>query len=131
VDDKLLRYRYLYAFDAAMQGAEQKFAWLNAPQAYVSLKHEGDKVISFERGGLLFIFNFHPHQSYENYRIAVERPGCYRIALNTDEKDFGGHGRVASSSRAEYFTFEGPWCNRSHYVQVYIPCRVALVLHPI
>jgi hypothetical protein len=26
-------------------------------KAYVSLKHEGDKVIVFERAGLLFIFN--------------------------------------------------------------------------
>ena len=26
-------------------------------QGYVSLKHEGDKVIVFERAGLLFIFN--------------------------------------------------------------------------
>lgn len=43
------------------------YVWANylAPEkAYVSLKHEGDKVIVFERAGLLFIFNckhFTPH----------------------------------------------------------------------
>lgn len=30
---------------------------LTISQAFVSLKHEGDKVIVFERAGLLFIFN--------------------------------------------------------------------------
>lgn len=27
---------------------------------YVTLKHGADKVIVFERGDLLFVFNFHP-----------------------------------------------------------------------
>jgi 1,4-alpha-glucan branching enzyme len=126
VDDELLRYKYMYAFDMQMNQAESRHGWLATPQAYISLKHEGDKLIAFERGGLLFIFNFHTSQSYENYRIGVEEPGCYGILVNSDEKRFGGHGRVSEGS--EYFTFPGPWCNRSNYIQVYIPCRTALVL---
>lgn len=42
-----------------MQHLEEKYGWLASPQAYISLKHEGDKVIVFERAGLLWIFNFH------------------------------------------------------------------------
>lgn len=57
VDDELLRYRYLNEFDVAMNQLESQYQWLRSPQAYVSLKHEGDKVIVFERAGLLFIFN--------------------------------------------------------------------------
>lgn len=46
-------------------------------QAYVSEKHELNKVIAYERANLLFIFNFHPSQSYTDYRVGVEKPGKY------------------------------------------------------
>lgn len=39
-DDPLLRYRYLNAFDAAMNQTEEQFGWLSSPQAYISLKNE-------------------------------------------------------------------------------------------
>ena len=69
VDDTLLRYKYLNEFDIAMNWLEDRYKWLSAPQvseadcdelirqAYVSLKNESDKVLVFERAGLLFIFN--------------------------------------------------------------------------
>ena len=109
-----------------MNLAEAKHGWLQSPQAYVSLKHEGDKVIAFERGGLLFIFNFHAKCSFENYRIGVQEAGCYTILLDSDAKQFGGHGRL--DPKGQYFTFAEAWCNRANYVQVYIPSRTALVL---
>jgi len=40
-----------------MNHLEDKYKWLQAPQAYVSLKNESDKVIVFERAGLVFVFN--------------------------------------------------------------------------
>ena len=42
---------------------------------YVSLKHEGDKVLVFEKGKSVYIFNFNPTQSFVDYRIGVELPG--------------------------------------------------------
>lgn len=127
VDDDLLRYKYLYRFDAFMQAVDVHFSVLSSQPAYVSLKHEQDKLIAFERGGLLWIFNFHPCTSFADYRIGVERPGVYRVLLSTDSYHFGGHGRVVEA-KSEYFTQRGPWDNRANYVQVYIPCRSALVL---
>lgn len=125
VDDKLLRYRHLYEFDAGMQHCERQHQWLNTPQAYVSLKNESDKVIAFERNGLLFIFNFHPTQSFTDYRIGVEVAGTYKIVLNTDRKEYGGFERVDENSRFQ--TTDLAWNNRKNFVQVYIPSRVALV----
>jgi hypothetical protein len=48
---------------------------------YVSLQHEGDKMIVFERGDacLLFVFNFHPSSSYTDYKIGVDKPGKYTV----------------------------------------------------
>ncbi|GAV49507.1 hypothetical protein ZYGR_0P01510 [Zygosaccharomyces rouxii] len=124
-DDNLLRYRMLYEFDAAMQNCERKHQWLNTPQEYVSLKHEGDKVIAFERNGHLFMFNFHPTKSYTDYRFGVDVAGTYKIVLNSDRKEYGGYDRVDESAR--FFTTDLAWNGRKNFIQVYIPSRVALV----
>jgi hypothetical protein len=47
---------------------------------FVSTKHEGDKVIAFDRvtatgDTLLFVFNFHCTKSYPDYRIGVPTSG--------------------------------------------------------
>ncbi|KAK9370515.1 glycoside hydrolase superfamily [Lipomyces kononenkoae] len=127
LDDHLLRYKYLNEFDSAMQHTEEKYGWLRSEPAYVSLKHEGDKMIVFERAGLLFIFNFHPTQSYADYRVGVQIPGQYRIVLDSDEKKFGGHGRI-DHEMSKFFTTPFAWNGRDNFIQVYIPSRVALVL---
>ena len=70
VDNKDLRYHLLNAFDAGMNRTEEKYGWLSADPAYVSWKHEDDKVIAFERGaGVLFVFNFNTSKSFTNYKV--------------------------------------------------------------
>lgn len=117
VDDGLLRYKFLNAFDAALNHTEERFGWLPSPAAYVSLKHEDDKVIAFERAGLLFAFNFHPQKSFADYKLGIETPGEYRIVLNTDDPDFGGHGRIDAS--ISYFTKPEGYSGRSNSIQVF------------
>ena len=48
-------------------------------QAYVSRKHESDLVIVYERAKVVFAFNFHPTQSYADYKIGVEEAGTYPL----------------------------------------------------
>lgn len=124
-EDKLLRYKFLNDFDRKMQLAEEKYHWLSSPQAYVSLKHEGDKVIAFERAGLLWVFNFHPTESFKDYRVGVDQAGTYRIVIDTDDEEFGGFTRNAKGTR--FFTTDMEWNGRRNYIQVYIPTRTALV----
>ncbi|KAJ9630858.1 alpha-1,4-glucan branching enzyme [Taxawa tesnikishii (nom. ined.)] len=126
VDDHILRYRFLNDFDSKMQWTEEKYGWLHSPQAYVSLKHEGDKVLAFERAGLLWIFNFHPSNSFTDYRVGVEQEGTYRIVVNSDSPQFGGLGRIAEDTR--FFTTPFGWNGRKNFLQVYIPTRTAIVL---
>ncbi|RHZ59464.1 1,4-alpha-glucan branching enzyme GLC3 [Aspergillus thermomutatus] len=125
-EDHLLRYKFLNEFDRGMQLTEEKYGWLHSPQAHVSLKHEVDKVLVFERAGLLWVFNFHPTQSFTDYRVGVDKAGTYRIVLDTDDPDFGGFGRNLKETR--FFTTDMPWNDRSNYLQVYLPTRTALVL---
>uniref|UniRef100_A0A8R1I6G7 Alpha-amylase_C domain-containing protein n=1 Tax=Caenorhabditis japonica TaxID=281687 RepID=A0A8R1I6G7_CAEJA len=50
----------------------------------------------------------------------------YRIALNSDNADFGGHSRVDNATR--FHTSDDGFAGRRCRLQVYIPCRTALVL---
>ncbi|KAB5583374.1 glycoside hydrolase superfamily [Coniochaeta sp. 2T2.1] len=125
-EDGLLRYQYLNNFDRSMNTTEAKFGWLHAPQAYISLKHEGDKVIVFERNGLVFIFNFHATNSFTDYRVGIEEAGTYRVVLNTDTKEHGGFNRIDEGTR--FFTQVLPWNGRKNCTHVYIPSRTAIVL---
>jgi 1,4-alpha-glucan branching enzyme len=145
VDDHLLRYHYLNNFDAAMNHVEMEYNWLDSPQAWVSLKHEGDKVVVFERAGLLFIFNFHPTNSFMDYRVGVDVPGEYKIVLSSDDKQYGGFENVDVS--AKFFTTPLEWNGRKNWLQVggflfhsiiirathricqvYVPSRTSIVL---
>ncbi|XP_007572466.2 PREDICTED: 1,4-alpha-glucan-branching enzyme-like [Poecilia mexicana] len=121
-----LRYCQLYAFDRDMNRTEDKYGWLAAQPAYVSAKHEGDKVIVFDRANVLFIFNFHPNKSFQDYRVGVEAPGKYKIKLDSDEVQYGGHGRLDHNT--DFFTEPQPFNGRSNSMLVYIPCRTAIVL---
>jgi 1,4-alpha-glucan branching enzyme len=127
-DDPVLRYQFLNNFDRGMNLTEEKYGWLHAPEAYISLKNEKDKVIVFERAGLVFAFNFHPTGSFADYRIGVEIPGTYKIVLNTDTKDYGGFNRVDDGTR--FFTTPMAWNGRKNWTHVYIPCRTAIVSTP-
>jgi len=118
-----------------MNNLEEKYGWLSAPQvlrtsvsspvpsdapsssqAFVSLKNEKDKMIVFERAGLLFIFNFHPVQSYTDYRVGVDVAGEYHVALSSDEKRYGGFDNIAVVS--QYFTTPMEWNGRKNWLHV-------------
>ncbi|KAJ3159651.1 alpha-1,4-glucan branching enzyme [Irineochytrium annulatum] len=122
-DDQLLRYKYLNEFDRAMHRLESQYKWLSSTQ-YVSLKHEGDKVVVFERGNLLWVFNFHPTKSFTDYRIGTAWDTV--VVLNSDNKMFGGHARI--DEKGKYFPTKEGWNDRPNYIQVYIPCRTVIVL---
>ena len=39
--------------------------------SFTTLAHEEDKLIIYEKGRLMFAFNFHHTKSYENYRVGT------------------------------------------------------------
>jgi len=104
--------------------ANQHHSQASLSQAYVSLKNESDKVIVFERAGLLFIFNFHPTKSFTDYRVGVEDGGEYKIVLSSDEKRFGGFDNIMLDSK--FFTEPMEWNGRKNFLQVCSNVIVAL-----
>ena len=76
----------------------------------------------------MFAFNFHPQQSYADYRLGVPEPADYRLVLNTDDPAFAGHGAVAAK---QAYPLQRVECHaRPQSVQIYLPARTALVLAP-
>jgi 1,4-alpha-glucan branching enzyme len=131
-----------------MNNLEEKYGWLSAPQViqhstpslhtsfdtasafqgYVTLKNEQDKMLVFERAGLLFIFNFHPVNSYTDYRVGIEEAGEYHVVLTSDHKRFGGFDNIQMDSK--YFTTPMEWNGRKNWLQVFgsvscYACKVA------
>lgn len=128
VHDELLRYKFLNNFDREMNLLEERYRWLASDPAWVSWKHEDDKLIVFERAGLLFVFNFHPTKSYPDYKVGIDVPGKYKIVLDSDSSEFGGHSRLDHST--EFFTLNEGFTGRRYSTFVYAPSRVAFVLAP-
>lgn len=126
VDDELLKYKYLNEWDMAMNHAEAKYGWLAAPPAYVSWKHQEDKVVVFERANVVFVFNFHPTKSFADYMIGLEGSGEYKIILCTDDSRFGGHNRIMTN--VTNFTNPEGYAGRRNSMKVYIPSRCAIAL---
>ena len=126
VDNPELCYHFLSDFDRAMIGVLKKHPVLPVfGNTYERWLQEKDKVIAFNRGELMFIFNFHPTLSHQHYQIPVPHPGEYQIILNSDSEKLGGHARIDDS-----LSFHSkPWeQNEGHVIQCYLPTRTALVL---
>lgn len=82
----------------------------------MSLKHEDDKIIAFERAGLLFVFNFHPTKSFTDYKIGLNLSGSLKIVLNSDNAEYGGHSRI--DNNITYPTINGDWNGRQNHIYV-------------
>lgn len=130
VQDKRLRFHSLADFDRSMIDliVRTKRCFESSPQLLHDNKER--QILAFKRGGLLFVFNFHPNDSYTDYGVQTE-PGKYRILLNTDHPKFGGFGLI--DDHQIHFTgslYENqPKVN--DFVKLYLPARSALVLERI
>ncbi|XP_010935254.1 1,4-alpha-glucan-branching enzyme, chloroplastic/amyloplastic [Elaeis guineensis] len=137
VDTDHLRYKHLNAFDRAMNLLDDRFSFLASTKQIVSSVNEEDKVIVCERGDLVFVFNFHPENTYDGYKIGCDLPGKYRVALDSDALQFGGHGRVGHD--VDHFTTpegipgvpETNFNNRPNSFKVLSPARTCVVYYKV
>jgi len=125
LEDNLLRYQHIYNLDKAMLHLANEHPFMDTRE-YTIVQNDEKKVVIFERGALYWVFNFHAHQSYPDFRVGVTHPGKYKIVLDTDSAEFGGHSRVQKDTT--FFTDPTPWDDRPHSMLMYAPCRAALVL---
>ncbi|KAK6934488.1 Alpha-amylase/branching enzyme, C-terminal all beta [Dillenia turbinata] len=87
-------HRDLFVFDKDLMNLDVTERVLSRGFPNVHHVNDATKVICYTRGPLLFVFNFHPTDSYAKYSVGVEEAGEYRIIFNTDEKKYSGQGRI-------------------------------------
>ncbi|MDR0872763.1 MAG: alpha amylase C-terminal domain-containing protein [Prevotellaceae bacterium] len=130
LDDNDLKYKYLGDFDKEMidliRGSEH-FQNTDIIQLW---DKSGDQVLVYRRANLLFVFNFHPTNSYTDYGFLTER-GAYKVVLNTDATAFGGFGNIDEgitylTSFDELYAADG-----KEWLKMYIPARCGLVLRKV
>ena len=122
-DDPNLRYGDLREFDKAMVALTSDRKIFRKKPKCLFIGND-DKVINYERGGLVFAFNFHPTMSYEGYWITVPTPGKYKVILSTDDEEFGGYGRASK----EYIYTATKHPDKKAKLQIYLPARSAVCL---
>lgn len=89
--------------------------------------HENDRLLAYERGQLLFAFNFNETRPCDNMLFAVT-PGKYVEILSSDEKRFAGHGNLrVANPPLEHFTTPIP-DRYEQDINLYMPPMTALVL---
>jgi 1,4-alpha-glucan branching enzyme len=124
-----LRYQGLDRFDHDMIALTKTRRLLDTPERRHLWEHNDDKILIFERAGLILAFNFHPTRSFSDYQFPAPA-GEYRIVLNSDAVQYGGYGRI--DERVHHFSLPATHPDHPpHRLSLYLPNRTALVLAPV
>ena len=125
-DNQDLYYWNLAEFDEAMIRLVKDYGALEGTVPRRLFVSDAEKILVFERGPLVFLFNFHSEESVADYSVVVP-PGAYRLVMNSDDPRFGGQGRI--NAQQEFTLLSEPRGNElCHVIKVYLPCRAAMVL---
>lgn len=127
VDNKELCYHYLGDFDREMLSVIKSVKDIQKLPVQEIWHNDGDQILAYSRGNLVFVFNFSPTQSYTDYGFMVPE-GKYDVVLNTDAIAFGGNG-LADDSVAHFTNFDPilkP--DGKGWLKLYVPARSAVVL---
>ncbi len=121
-DDTTLRYHFLNNFEKKMIKLDTNYNILEPEFQYIRTKHNSDKILVYEKGNTLFVFNFHHSNSYSEYAVYLKSSKKVQVIFSTDDLEFGGHGRV---HHLEYDTVKvDDFCSK---FLLYIPNRSAIV----
>lgn len=125
-DNPFLRYRHLAAFDTDMLATIAPL--LPAGDPVKTFEDSKMQILAFARGPMLFIFNFNPLLTAQDYDVDAP-PGRYALMLSTDDERYGGFGNIRPGQ--EYFTHpvvgQGGAVIRNA-ARVMLPPRTAIVL---
>ncbi len=121
-DDPNLKYQFLSAFDAALMETTADHKILEADPAQCLHMDHGPKILVAERNNRIFVFNFSVSNSIFGYPVRVPEK-AYRLVLDTDAPEFGGHNRVDPSIEHH--------ADKDGIMRIYTPARTALVFAPV
>ncbi len=125
-DNERFLYHGLGEFDRAMITLIESVPNFNLIPILQLWDKENDRVLAYQRGDLIFVFNFNGLKSFTDYGILADK-GSYKIVLNTDNGYFGGFDLIDEDM--EYFTLTNQKeLVGKEWLKLYIPARTAFVL---
>lgn len=122
-ENGFLKYEQLGDFDKAMLALVKRERVLAAREAQNLWMDRARKVMVYERGGVIFAFNFHPEASYPAFELKNVEEGEYRVLLDTDDARFGGFSRA---NREE--AYAALPCEARCGFKISLPARTAIAL---
>ena len=123
-DNPALRYEYLNDFEKAMVALGKRQRIFTGRDRQLCMEND-KKWMAYQKGAGIFVFNFHPTQSYTDCFLPVPEPGSYKVILSTDDFCFGGYGRVYHQ------TYETTEKDGKTGIYIYLPSRTAIVLEKV
>ncbi|MDR3601582.1 MAG: alpha-amylase family glycosyl hydrolase [Desulfosporosinus sp.] len=126
LDNPELRYADLANFDRETIAFLKAHQIMRADDLLNLWIDEKNNILAYKKGGLIFLFNFNPIKSFPDFALPVDKPGEYQLIFNSDEKIFGGDGRIAK----DYIYQTKILLERDNKpgITIYTPSRTALVL---
>jgi 1,4-alpha-glucan branching enzyme len=118
------KYMHLAAFDRDSLFMVDKYLDDFSAEPRLRYLNDSEQIIAFERGKLLFIFNFHETCAAIALKLWVT-PGKYVEFLSSDNKIYAGHGNLTGDG-TEHFSV--PAEGQLQTITVYVPPLVALAL---
>ena len=127
VDRADLKYQYLNNWDNDMIhliGSVHNFQKLPVQKLW---DKDDDQVLAFKRGRLVFVFNFNPVKSFDDYGLLAPA-GEYDGVVDTDNSRYGGYGNIDEA--VKHFTQPDPLYDSAGlgWLKLYLPARSAQVL---
>lgn len=119
----MLRYQYLLKFEKDMVALARKNRIFTKKPVNLWTSND-DKLLVYQKGDLVFAFNFHPERSHDGFFLPVADAGEYEVVLATDNFDIGGHGRISNDQIYEAAKHE----QGNTGFRIYLPSRTAVVL---
>ena len=116
-ENKNLKYHFLKSFEQSAVKLCKKGKILGSTDRQLYLDNDR-KILVYQKGELVFVFNFNPTESFDGCRIPMPEKGGYDVVMSTDDFCFGGFGRV----------YHQRYETENTALRLYLPSRTATVI---
>ena len=125
VENGYLKYGQLWEFDRVMVHTLRKYDVLSERYPKLRLLRQERHTLAYERGGLVFAFNFDPQRTCQDMIVPVGHGCDHEVLFTSDDPEFGGFGNIRHGAYSAFVPGQnGP------ALRLGLPPRTAIVLCP-
>ena len=120
-----LKYQNLNWFDHDMIHTAKAYDIFDEWCPRIRYIHQDDHILAYERGDLVFVFNFSPNRDYDSYQIPVSCNETHYVLFTSDDERYAGFERISRDPIT-------PWKNDrgENILNLHLPARTCMVLVP-